>query len=73
MTILLDKWDEDNDLAPLEPVVEEAGSTTTSFAHSTFGSRLGKADSGMVRWKRWKETFLFEGDGLVGKSESKLH
>ena len=38
---MLDERDEDNKLAPLEPAVERSGSVSTSFAHCTFGSRLG--------------------------------
>ena len=38
--VMLDEWDEDNELVPLEPVIERAGSTATTFAHSTFGSCL---------------------------------
>ena len=40
--------DKNNDIAPLDPVVERAGSTTTSFTHSAFGSPLGWAVSGML-------------------------
>ena len=32
--IMLDEWDEDNELALLEPVIERVGSTSTSFAYS---------------------------------------
>ena len=54
MMMMLDEWDkdEDNELAALESVVERAGSTSTSFAHNTFGSGLSGAVSGMVHWKR---------------------
>ena len=47
---MLDKWDKDenNELAPLEPVVERAGLTATFFIYSTFGSRLGGVASGML-------------------------
>ena len=38
---MLDKRDEDNELAPLKPAMQRAGSTSTSFSHSTFGSGLG--------------------------------
>ena len=52
--IMLDEWNEDNKLAPLEPVVERAGSTFSSFALGTFGCSLGGAASRMVHWGRWK-------------------
>ena len=55
----------DNELAPLEPVVERAGSTSTYLAHHTFGSRLGEVAQRMM-----KTTLLFRGDWL---SESELH
>ena len=38
--IMLEEWDEDNELAPLEPVVERACSIATSFVYSTFGSNF---------------------------------
>ena len=70
---MLDEWDEDNQLAPLEPVVERAGPTSTSFAHSTFGSRLGGAASGIVHWMmKMKMTLRFRGDGLVNELKSDL-
>ena len=43
---MLDEGSEDNELAPLEPVVERAGQTSTCFAYSTFCSRLVGATSG---------------------------
>ena len=46
--IILDEWNEDNELAPLELTMERASSTSTSFPHSTFGSCLGGAASVMV-------------------------
>ena len=39
--------DEDNELAPLEPVVERACSTYTCFVYSTFGSGIGGVSPGM--------------------------
>ena len=42
-------------MAPLEPAVKRAGSTSTFFAHSTFGRRLGGAASGMVNRERLKK------------------
>ena len=50
--IMLDECDKDdkNDLTPLEPVVKRAGSTSTSFAYSTFGSHLDRGASGMVHY-----------------------
>ena len=45
---MLDERDEDNVLPPRKPVVERAGSTSTSFAHSTCGSHADGAASGMV-------------------------
>ena len=48
---MLDELDEDNELALLEPVVERARSTSTSFTYNTFGSRFGGAAYGMVHWK----------------------
>ena len=61
--IMLNKWDEDenSELAPLEPVVERAHSSATSFAISTFGTRIGGVASGM-----------FRGDRLMGESEYEL-
>ena len=53
--IMLDEWDEDNELAPLEPVVERVGSTATSFTFSNCGSRLGGVTSGMLQWEKWKK------------------
>ena len=47
--IMLDEWDEDNELAPLKPVVERAGSTSTCFVYSTFGSHLGGEACIMLR------------------------
>ena len=46
---MLDECDKDdeNDLAPLEPVVKRAGSMSTSFAYSTFVSHL---DRGLPEW-----------------------
>ena len=38
---MLDEENDNNELGVLEPVMEKAGSTSTSFAHSTFGSHLG--------------------------------
>ena len=46
--VMLDEWNEDNELAPLEPVVEKAGSTSTSFAFSTVSSHLGGVASEML-------------------------
>ena len=45
---MLDECDDYNELAPLESVVERAGSTSTSFAHSV----LGGVASEMVNWER---------------------
>ena len=57
--ILLVEWskEENKDLAPLEPVVEKAGSTSTCFAYSTFGSRFGGAASEMVHWERCNKVY----------------
>ena len=44
--------DVDNELAPLKPAVERAGSTTTSFTYSIFGSHLGGVASIMLRGGR---------------------
>ena len=48
MVVMLDEWDEDNELAPLESFAEIAGWTSTFFAYCTFGSHLGGAASGML-------------------------
>ena len=45
---MLDKGVE-NKLAPLEPVIERAGSTSTSSALNSFGNCLDGAASRMVR------------------------
>ena len=45
---MLDEWDENIDLGPLEPVIEIAGSTSSSFTYSTFGSCFARAAPGMV-------------------------
>ena len=45
---MLGVWDEDNELTQLEPIVERAGSTSTCFVYSTFGSCFGGVASGMV-------------------------
>ena len=42
---MVDECGEENELAPLDPVMERAGSTSTSFFHNTFGSGLGRAGS----------------------------
>ena len=34
---MLDKWDEDNELAPLEPAMKWTGSTFTTLVCKTFG------------------------------------
>ena len=39
----------ENKLAPLEPVMERASSTSTSFALNTFGNCLDGAASRMAR------------------------
>ena len=51
--------------------MERAGSTSTSFAHNTFGSGLSGAVSGMVHWKR--EEPLVPKDRLISKFLSGLH
>ena len=58
---MLVEWDKDENikLAPLKPVIEIAGSTSTSFAYSTFGSRLARTASEMVHWGKW-ESPLFQ-------------
>ena len=63
--IMVDDWDEDNELALLEPALEKAGSgsTSTSFAYSIFGSHLGRATFGMVHWGRWKWSSCSEAMG----------
>ena len=47
MMIMLDEWDEGNELAPLEPVVERAGLVSISFAYSPGGSAFG-----IMHWER---------------------
>ena len=67
---MLDEWDEDNKLAPLESVVERASSTSTFFAYNTFASRLGGAASKMVhRYEKDEPTLQFRGDELISESE----
>ena len=61
--IMLDEWDEDIELAPLEPVVEWAVSTSTSFTYSTLASPLGGVVSGMVHSGRWKRFSCFKATG----------
>ena len=59
--IMLDEWDkEKKNLAPIEPVVKRAGSTSISFAHSTFGRSLAGATPGMVHWGITKGASLFK-------------
>ena len=52
---MIDELEEDNDLALLEPVLERAGSISTSFAYSTFGGRLDGATFGICTERDEKE------------------
>ena len=52
---MLDEWDENIDLGPLEPVIEIAGSTSSSFTYSTFGSCFARAAPGMVHLRKIKK------------------
>ena len=57
--IMLDEWDKDknNDMAPLGPLVEIAG--------STFGGRFDGATSGMVHCRRLKRVSWSKATGWL--------
>ena len=69
--IMVDDWDEDNELALLEPALEKAGSgsTSTSFAYSIFGSHFGGATFRNGALRKMKMILLFRGDGLMNEFE----